>query len=117
MDGLKIIVIFSHKTEGVLELPEFHLFLTLPTPLAKEDRICHFVKNKQAHKQTNNKKKTTMIHLEPQWIQRLILSDIYSGALYFCKNKIPLIKISHLAEDHEKLITWSSLSPALPKGL
>lgn len=35
----------------------------------------------------------------------------------FCKNKIPLIKISHLAEDHETLITWSSLSPAFAKRL
>lgn len=56
-------------------------------------------------------------HLEPQCIQSLILCDISGGTLYFFKNKSPLIKISHLAEDHETLITWASPSPALPKGL
>lgn len=53
VDGLKIIVIFFHKTNWVQEIPRFHLFL-IPHPLlTKEDRICHFVRNH-------------LIYLEPQ---------------------------------------------------
>lgn len=81
------IIVLSHKTKGPRTTATTFIFKhsCLPTT---ENKAGHFMRYHQ-------------MHLKPQWIQGLIRCDISGGVLHFCKNKIPLIKISHLTEAHE----------------